>query len=404
MPTSFSALDALLVAVLLATAWWLARPAVSRNRLWQATVTPLASIIGSGFLVLGPLLDNAYGGYAPLAMALLCAAAWVMGAAVRFNIARLDAQGHDRSSAERRLERMASWALSGAYVISVTYYLNLFGSFGVSLTPLHETLHGRVLTSAVLLVILGVGWTKGFKALEGLEQVSVTVKLAVIAALAAGLAVHFGEAGAAGTLHADAPRETGWQALTLGFGLIVTVQGFETSRYLGATYDAPTRIRSMRLAQIIATLIYLVYIALVSYAVASPEGAVHETAVIGMMREVAPVLPLLLVVAALSAQFSAAVADTVGCGGLVEEESGGRLGERQAYGVLVAVGLALTWTSGVFEIIAYASRAFALYYALQAAIAALGARRDGRMHLAAGFALVAALALAVTVFGTPAEG
>ncbi|MEK9751843.1 MAG: hypothetical protein VW338_01335 [Rhodospirillaceae bacterium] len=37
-----------------------------------------------------------------------------------------------------------------------------------------------------------------------------------------------------------------WRAMTLGFGLIVTVQGFETSRYLGDEYDATTRNRSMR--------------------------------------------------------------------------------------------------------------------------------------------------------------
>jgi hypothetical protein len=34
----------------------------------------------------------------------------------------------------------------------------------------------------------------------------------------------------------------GISIVTLAFGLIVTVQGFETSRYLGSTYDAATRI------------------------------------------------------------------------------------------------------------------------------------------------------------------
>ena len=48
--------------------------------------------------------------------------------------------------------------------------------------------------------------------------------------------------------------------MTLAFGLIVTVQGFETSRYLGAEYDARPRIASMRLAQWIASAVYLAYI------------------------------------------------------------------------------------------------------------------------------------------------
>jgi hypothetical protein len=40
----------------------------------------------------------------------------------------------------------------------------------------------------------------------------------------------------------------------------------------------------------------------------------------------------------------------------------------------VGGGLALTWTANVFEIISYASRAFAPYYALQAMIAATGSK------------------------------
>ena len=46
---------------------------------------------------------------------------------------------------------------------------------------------------------------------------------------------------------------------------------------------------------------------------------------------------------------------------------------RGGYTVLCVAGLCLTWTMSVFEIISYASRAFALYYALQACIAAKGA-------------------------------
>ena len=43
-----------------------------------------------------------------------------------------------------------------------------------------------------------------------------------------------------------------------------------------------------------------------------------------MTQPIATALPILLVVAALAAQFSAAVADTNGCGGLMQEMTGGR--------------------------------------------------------------------------------
>ena len=83
-------LNALILATVAATLALAFFPRVLHARTWRATVTPLASIIGSGFLVLGPLLEHAYGGYAPLVMAWLCLVAWAFGAAIRFNIARED--------------------------------------------------------------------------------------------------------------------------------------------------------------------------------------------------------------------------------------------------------------------------------------------------------------------------
>jgi hypothetical protein len=197
--------------------------------------------------------------------------------------------------------------------------------------------------------------------------------------------------------------QSGPEGLRLVFGLIVTVQGFEISRYLGAEYDGPTRIRSMRIAQGLSAAIYLGYVLLLSVLFEAGAAASSETAIIALMGLVAPVLPLMLVVAALSAQFSAAIADTGGSGGLVAELTGGRIGPRSAYGLLVAAGLALIWTSDVFQIISHASRAFALYYALQAGVAALTARARGEAGRAAGFGGLAALGLMIAVLGLPVE-
>lgn len=287
-------------------------------------------------------------------------------------------------------------------MISVAYYLNLLGSFGVSLTAWDDDLHARLLTSAVFLLILFVGWTRGFKALERMEQVSVGIKLAIIAALLVGLASFFFRQAVDGALLASAPTITGWSGVTIAFGLIVTVQGFETSRYLGATYDASTRRRSMVLAQLVATAIYLIYIGLLAYALPPGSADLDETSIIDMMMVVAPILPVLLVAAALSAQFSAAVTDTSGSGGLIEELTGGRLRAKGAYAMLVGAGLLLTWTADIFLIIA--SRAFAVYYALQAAIAAAASARVGSRPLrTAGYAALAVLGMLIAIFGASVE-
>ncbi|MDK3017442.1 amino acid permease [Pseudodonghicola flavimaris] len=379
-------------------------PRLSEAPLWRATVTPLASIIGSGFLVLGPILDDGYGLYAPIAMAALCLGAWVFGAAVRFNIAAIERAGGRRSRAEERVETLASWALAFAYVISVCYYLNLFGAFAVSLTPLKGPDHAREVTTAVFLVVLIAGWARGFGALERMEQVAVSLKLAIILGLLVGLAQYVAQHAVAGDLVLNDPGLSGWPAVTLAFGLIVTVQGFETARYLGETYDARTRIRAMRLAQALATLIYMVYICLLAFDFPAGEVALTETAIIDLMQLVAPILPVLLVAAALAAQFSAAVADTAGSGGLVAELTGGRISSRQSYVLLVAIGILLTWSADVFQIISYASRAFAAYYALQAVIAALAARgRPGTAWRGPAFVALALLGLAIVIFGTPVE-
>jgi hypothetical protein len=395
-------MNILILAAVFLTGTVLLAPRVAKATVWQATVTPLASIIGSGFLVLGPILDTSYGKYAPLVMIGLCLIAYLFGSAVRFNIADIDTQPSP-SKITAWLETIASVVLAFAFIISVSYYLNLFGAFGVSLTPFDDSLHANMLTTAVFLLILFTGWTRGFAALERLEQVSVGIKLAIIFGLMIGLALYFARAANESTLQFDPPQLTGWPAITLMAGLIVTVQGFETSRYLGETYDAKLRIRSMRLAQWISTGIYCLYIVLLTYAIEADPLSLEETAIIDLMAVVAPILPLLLVIAALSAQFSAAVADTSGSGGLIGEVSKGIINEKLAYALLVGVGILVTWTANVFEIISYASRAFALYYALQAAIAAARALRQRKRTRAVFFALLVLLGLAITVFGTSVE-
>lgn len=395
-------LNALIFAVVVVTGAALVWPRLANAPLWRATITPLASIIGSGFLVLGPILDVSYGAYAPLVMIVLCVLAYLFGSAIRFNITQID-HNFERSRLNDTAETIASGVLAFAFIISVAYYLNLFGAFGVSLTPFDDTFHARLLTTAVFVLILIVGWTRGFSALERIEQISVGIKLAIIAGLLFGLAVHFGKTAARDALEFDATNVKGWAALTLMAGLIVTVQGFETSRYLGATYDAATRIQSMRLAQLLSTVIYVVYIALLTYSLDSSALTLDETAIIDLMGVVAPILPLLLVAAALSAQFSAAVADTSGSGGLIAELSKGKVSPKFAYAILVGIGLLLTWTANIFDIISYASRAFAGYYAIQAAIAAMAAHANGQRGKSILFTALAVLGCLIAIFGDAVE-
>ena len=363
-------LNVVIIAVIILAGALQFSPRFSRSTLWRATITPLASIIGSGFLVLAPILVYAYGSKAPLVMGALVLGAYLFGSAIRFNISIRSAPVSVYDYIAEKLEIGASWALALAFMISVTYYLNLFGAFGLSLTAFNSSQSAKLLSSVIFLIILAVGYMRGFSALEKMEYTAVTFKLAIIAGLLVGLGYYCYAKAVSSTLVVHPPQLTGWAAITLAFGLIITVQGFETSRYLGDEYSAADRIKSMRLAQLVAAAIYMIYITLFALSFEHEEFQLTETAIIDVMGMVAPVLPWILVVGALAAQFSAAIADTSGSGGLIAELTRERISTRNAYVLLVIIGLTLTWSADVFQIISYASRAFALYYTLQAAIAA----------------------------------
>jgi len=142
-----------------------------------------------------------------------------------------------------------------------------------------------------------------------------------------------------------------------------------------------------------------VYICLLAYVFERGILKLTETAIIDIMGIVAPILPLLLVAATLATQFSAAIADTSGCGGLLGELSRNRISAR-----MTGVVLALTWSINIFEIINYASRAFAAYYFLQALIVTLNAWRAGDRWRSCGFMMMAILGILIVIFGMPVEG
>jgi hypothetical protein len=104
-------------------------------------------------------------------------------------------------------------------------------------------------------------------------------------------------------------------------------------------------------------------------------GATDETSIIDLAGKAAIVLPSMLIVAAIMSQFSAAVADTVGAGGLLAEESAQKLSSRLGYLLVAVLAIVLVWTFDIFEIIALASRAFAAYYLVQSLVALVATRR-----------------------------
>lgn len=362
---------AVIVAVVLVGAL-LVRPRIRSSSGWRATVTPLASIIGSGFLVVTPLLASVVGSWAPVAMTGVVIVAYWVGSLMRFVIAdiepRLEPSVATRSITD--LDRLSRLLLGFAYVISVAFYLRLMASF--VLRPVDGSeVAAQLVTTAVLVLIGAVGWRRGLDGLEALEEVAVGVKLAIIGGLLAGLVV-FDLADPAAVVDAYERGRIewgGWDTVRVLAGMLLVVQGFETSRYLGTHYDAPTRVASMRTAQILSGVIYVVFVALGVRVFDALPGVVEETAIIDVAGEITVVLVPLLVVAAVASQVSAGVADTAGGGEMITGSSRATTSAGVGYVAVTGAAVAVVWLADVFAIISLASRAFAAYYLVNAVMA-----------------------------------
>ena len=384
---------------------FLFRPRMLRSETWQATVTPLASIIGSGFLVAGPLIAGIAGHFAALAMLGLCAAGYLFGSAIRHNIVHIEPE-LERGAPRfvRLVERASEISLALAYFVSVAYYLHLFAAFGLRFGGVVDPLWIRLAATVVIAAVGAIGAAGGLDALERVAVSAVGLKLALIAGLFAALTVAAIVAISHGTFNWDAPQPPfNLTNVSVLLGLVILVQGFETSRFLGAAYDRPTRVKTMRRAQWIATVIYALFFLLItSHFTGEPVQNADETAIIDMLRPVGILVAPLIILTALASQLSAAVADMNGAGGLLSESPGRRVNVKIGNLVTAAAAIGLIWVSDIYEIITLASKMFVAFYALQSLQAAWSAWRVGKTVRAGFYGFGVLIALAVILFAVPA--
>lgn len=401
---------AIVAVAALAMGAFLFSPRARRSEFWRATVTPLASIIGSGFLVSAPLLAGEVGALAVFAVAALAGLGYLLGVAIRFNIRHAEPllEHPGRHKAIAAVEGLSHLVLAFAYFISVAYYLALLSAFALKGLGQSDPVLARSITTAILIGIGAMGALRGLKLVEQVEEYAVSIKLAVIAALIAGLAWHNGALALGGGWGLDPDLPTaGWDSIRVLLGLLIIVQGFETSRFMGSEYDADTRVATMRAAQLIAAAIYVVFVSLMTVLFHPGLGDAGVADIIDMVGPVAVILPLMLTIAALASQFSASVADSIGAAGLIHEVTRKRVSLRMAYPVIALVAIGVTWAVDVFGVINLASRAFALFYLVQCCVALIAAWRHGGPWRPARLTLFGALALfclAVVVFSVPFEG
>lgn len=364
--------------------------------------TPLASIFGSGFLVIVPVLASAVGPYAISAMVIVAFVAFFVGTIVRYNILCAEpilAKGSNRFTVV--VERISDFALVAAYVISICLYVHILSAFVLAEFPLDTAFNKSALTSAVIGAIIVVGLFGGLDPLEKLERWALYGTLLIVAILLIMFAAYdinqyldqrsFSLPGV--------PDRSAWEIATIVAGTLIVVQGFETTRYLGEDFDENTRIRSSRWSQYVSLSIYILFVALAQPLVVALGGKYSDNSLLIIAGTASVLLPLPLIVAAALSQFSAAVADALAAAANLQESSEQRVSSRWGYLLVGAAAIALAWSGSTFEIIALASRAFALYYLLQCFVAYSVFRNVGERVR---FVIIALVLGFVLIFAVPA--
>lgn len=343
-----------------------------RKEIVAAMSTPLASIFGSGFLVIVPVLASAVGPYAIIAIVLVALVAHQVGAIVRHNILCAEpvlAAGSNRLTTF--FERASGIALIGAYVVSICLYVHILTAFVLGWFGLDSAFNKSLMTTVIIAAITLIGMSGGLTSLERLERWALYLTLIILSILLIGFAVYdIGQlVGQGGFELPEMPDRSLWEIATIVAGTLIVVQGFETTRYLGEHFNANLRIRAARWSQYISLTVYVVFVALALPLVSVLNGEYDDNSLIVLAGTASILLPVPLILAAGLSQFSAAVADTLAAVANMRETSAERIAPQWGYLAVGVAAIALAWSGSTFQIIAIASRAFAFYYLLQCVVA-----------------------------------
>ena len=379
-----------------------ARKSTPRRRVLIASVTPLASILGSGLLIIVPVLERTLGPWSVLGAIGVSALAWMMGTVIRHCVRVVEPLAEDGTldPLTRRIDRAADAIIVVAYVISVALYLRIMAQYVVAYaTGGSDQLAERIIACVAVALIIGIGVMRGFSGLDRLDRISLIAVLVLTTVLGVALAVTDAQALLGAGLRMPPVPDTGLGnvLLVLG-GIVITVQGFETVRYLGNEFDIETRVWASRVAQLVAASIYVGFVAVATPLMGLGTPAGPDDTLLDITGRVAPLLALPLALSAVLSQFSAGIADTAAADGNLRKLSSWMRGPRP-FLVSGVAAIILAATVPTFTIVAIASRAFAAYYALQAIVALRTSRGVGRKL---GYGALAAVMVAITVLAKPA--
>jgi hypothetical protein len=353
-----------------------------------------------GFVAMTPFILEISGITTPLTMLGLCALGFAMGWVMRLNIKRYEPVA-DKKDLLHSIAQVAMFSLIIASVVNVGYYLQLMA--GIIIFPFDIANPGTITTIIALGTLAGIALIGFFFGLEKLNQLgnrTTAFNLAAVAAIIVGFIVYnvfVALDGAWALPNYNPPVDSTGARQILGF--FALVQGFEASRYLGEEFSAERRIATMRRAQIIATVAFVLFplSALLLFAEARP--GFESDAVVTIAQLASPVLPYIIILLGIGSQASASINAISSRSDVLEELSGNRIPRRITYPLLAAGAGAVVLFTDVNTAVAAASRVFAAFFTIQCVIALILAVRVKKWGQAVGITLVGLAMLSITIFG-----
>ncbi|KAB1192712.1 hypothetical protein GJR96_04350 [Haloferax sp. MBLA0076] len=382
---------------------------VQNSEQYQATVVPLANIMDIGFVAMTPIIVFIIGLESPLIMFGLCALGYTMGWVMRYNIRKYEPIAGGKG-ALHNVARLGQASLLVASLVNVAYYLQLMGGvivlliavpLGISLDPGVSQGSGIAVLSLVALGLIGL--TRGLDQLNNLGEKTTAFNLAAITAIIVGFLAYNVDAVLAGSWALpNYNPPVGTEGLRKILGLFAIVQGFEASRYIGSQYSADLRIKTMRIAQIIATIAFVLFplTALLLFADYRPDTA-DPISVVLIATVASPILPWLILLLAVGSQASAAVNAISSRSAVLLELTEGGVEQRFTYPILAIGAIAVVLVTDVLSAVAIASRVFAAFFTIQCVIALVMASRNNQWTRFVGIGLVGLAMLTIAIFGLP---
>ncbi|MGI9645277.1 MAG: hypothetical protein ACR2O6_08220 [Ilumatobacteraceae bacterium] len=384
---------------ILALAYVLYRPRIQKSKEYQATVVPLANIMDVGFILFSPAIVLLVGFRAPFFMLGICLVAIAAGLAIAYNIRNYEPIEGEGGRPDR-IERIAEWSLLGASVVNISYYTIVLMML-IQLLFDWDSVNGRTVMGVILLVVLIViGFGGGMDWLNNAGNRTTAFNLAAVIGIVVAFLVANIQEGLGGRWDLGPSPEMGSEEIRKMIGLFAIVQGFEASRYIGVRFGAEQRVSTMRIAQGVSTVVFVIFMVTLLLAFLPPPPGVEAdaTAIFAVSALVGDALPWLLMLAALGSQTSAIIGATSSRSDMLVNH---KVARKVTFPIILVPAIMLVIFVDVNVAVNMASRVFAAYFTIQAALAALLAYRKRSWPAVAGFVAVGLMMLTIMVFGLP---